>query len=158
MKCLIFSDSHGSGYYIEQALSIHRDTEVAFFLGDGLSDISVLSSKYSGIAWLSVRGNCDFYVSAPDFGRITLEGKRIYYSHGDRHGVKSGMSTAESFAEQNGVDIYLFGHTHIPYEKYKDGIYYFNPGSIKGGCSLAPSYGVMQIDGLGVLFSHGSLV
>jgi len=158
MKCLIFSDSHGSGCYIEATLRMHRDTEVVFFLGDGLADIASLSSKYSSIAWLSVRGNCDFCSTEPYFGRITLEGKRIYYSHGDRHGVKSGMSIAESFAEQNGVDIYLFGHTHVPYEKYKDGIYYFNPGSIRGGYAQSPSYGVMQIDGRGVLFSHGSLV
>ena len=158
MKCLVFSDSHGTSYYMERALSMHKDAEVVFFLGDGISDITALSSKYSGIAWLSVRGNCDFASGAADFGRITLEGKRIYYSHGDRHGVKSGLSTAERFAEQNGVDIYLFGHTHTPLERYKDGIYYFNPGSIRGAYAQPPSYGVMQINESGVLFSHGSVV
>lgn len=160
MKCLIFSDSHGSSYYIERAVLMHRDAEVVFFLGDGLADIEPLVSKYPSMAWLSVRGNCDPAFLSPTLqsGSITLSGKKIYYSHGDIHGVKAGMEKAREYAENNGVDVFLFGHTHTPYEKYSDGIYYFNPGSIRGSGGTPPSYGIMLILDSGVLFSHGSFV
>lgn len=160
MKCLVFSDSHGTAYYIERAISMHRDAEAVFFLGDGLADIEPLVSRYPSTAWLFVRGNCDpaFSSPAPQSGRITLEGKKIYYCHGDIHGVKAGMEKAVEYSKANGVDIFLFGHTHIPYEKYSDGIYYFNPGSIRGAGGTAPSYGIMLIVDSGVLFSHGNFV
>jgi hypothetical protein len=44
------------------------------------------------------------------------------------------------------ADIVLFGHTHMPESIYKDGIYYFNPGSLKEGC-----YGVVDITDNGII-------
>ena len=39
MKCICFSDSHGSTYYIKRALDLHPECETVFFLGDGIEDI-----------------------------------------------------------------------------------------------------------------------
>jgi predicted phosphodiesterase len=56
MKCLVFSDSHGSSYGMLKALALHPDAEVVFFLGDGLSDADSVeySDRISGHmrAWL----------------------------------------------------------------------------------------------------------
>ena len=46
MKCLVFSDSHGSPYFIQKAISLHPDADVIFFLGDGLDDISEIFERY----------------------------------------------------------------------------------------------------------------
>ena len=177
MKCLVFSDSHGRSFYMEKALSLHPDTEVVFFLGDGIRDISSLADKHPDKAFIAVRGNCDFsgLLRGGEVGKvegITLMEKRIFLTHGDLYGVKYGTSGIEAFAEGRRADIVLFGHTHTPLikyvsaeEKYKNEgedfitpppYYLFNPGSIGEGSEK--SYGVMTLTEGGVLLSHGKFV
>lgn len=161
MKCLCFSDSHGSTRGIRRALSLHRDTEVVFFLGDGLADIMPLVSENRNIAWIFVRGNCDLLheidgTEAKTVEEITLMGKKIVLTHGDRYGAKSGYGELISLAKKTEADILLFGHTHLPYENYfsEHKLYIFNPGSVREGYQTG-SYGVINLTDGGVLFSHG---
>ena len=166
MKCLCFSDSHGSSRLMRHALMLHPDAEVVFFLGDGLTDVIPLIDTEPRRAWFCVRGNCD-HISAlgsmdtPKIDSVTLEGKKIVYTHGDLYGVKYGMSGLERLAESSGADIVLFGHTHTPCEKFQPnddgGVYYFNPGSVGGGYFSSASYGVINITDGGILLSHGEL-
>ena len=164
MKCLCFSDSHGTSDYMRRALKLHPDAEVIFFLGDGLSDAEELLYDKSR-AWLAVKGNCD-YISelggafVKKLDSITLLGKKIVFTHGDLYGVKYGTDGIISLAKEQGADIVLFGHTHIPFEKYipsedEGGIYLFNPGSIGVPYRSNTSYGVINITDDGVIFSHG---
>ena len=163
MKCLCFSDSHGTSANMRRALKMHRDAEVVFFLGDGLSDFEELISDRTR-AWLAVRGNCDLiseiggnFVKKLD--SITLGGKKIVYTHGDLYGVKYGTDGVIALAREEGADIVLFGHTHTPLERYiSDGekpIYLFNPGSVGVAYNTDTSYGIIDITDKGVLFSHG---
>ena len=167
MKCLIFSDSHGSPHTMMKALSLHRDAEVVFFLGDGLSDFdSVEYSESQRFAlsrmWISVRGNCDFSgvfrgMPVQKTDEITLLGRKIVLTHGDLYGVKQGTEGVCRLALEKNADIVLFGHTHMPYEEYCPGekpFYLFNPGS-----SAPPSYsfGILTLDSKCVLFSHGKI-
>ena len=164
MKCLCFSDSHGSPFNIRLALSKHPDAEVVFFLGDGLRDLENFILDRNR-AWFAVQGNCDYhallgesFVKKTD--SITLMGKRIFFTHGDLYGVKYGLDGVKKLALDHNADIVLFGHTHQPLEKYipteDGGFYLFNPGSIGGGYDGA-SYGVISITDKGVLLSHGRL-
>ena len=164
MKCLCFSDSHGTSAYMRRALKMHPDAEVVFFLGDGLSDLEELTYDRTR-AWFAVKGNCDYisevggvFVKKLDF--ITLSGKKILFTHGDLYGVKYGMDGITSLARENGADIALFGHTHEPLEKYlSDGerpLYLFNPGSAGAPYRYPTSYGVIEISEKGILLSHGS--
>lgn len=160
MRCLIFSDSHGSPFYMSKALELHRDAEVVFFLGDGLSDADALASFDKSRTWIAVRGNCDF--SSLFCGRevmkteeIILEGHRIVATHGDMYGVKAGLENIKSLANSRKADIMLFGHTHMPHEEYVVGerpFYLFNPGSIS---RPTYSFGILTIAEKSVLFSHG---
>lgn len=164
MKCLCFSDSHGSSYNIRAALNKHPDAEVIFYLGDGLRDLEeyILDRKR---AWLAVQGNCDYsallgekFVKKTD--SITLMGRRILFTHGDLYGVKYGLDGVTKLAIDHNADLLLFGHTHQPLERYvstdEGGFYLFNPGSIGGGYGGA-SYGVINITDKGILLSHGRL-
>ena len=165
MKCLCFSDSHGSTMGIYRAINMHPDAEVIFFLGDGLSDMESFIYDRSR-AYIAVRGNCDRTdllgdVAVKKTDSITILGRRIFLTHGDLYGVKFGLDGVKQLAVDHNADIVLFGHTHQPLEKYistEDGGYYlFNPGSIGGGYGSRPSYGVINITDKGVLLSHGFL-
>ncbi|MBQ8321808.1 MAG: YfcE family phosphodiesterase [Clostridia bacterium] len=161
MKCLCFSDSHGTDLYIKRALDKHPYAEVVFFLGDGLSDIEALTERDRGKRmWLFVRGNCDLQswvngIVAKKTDEINLLGKRIVFTHGDLYGVKYGTDGAVRLGVERRADVVLFGHTHQPFEKYAStdngGVYLFNPGSI-GARSAA--YGVITIENENILFSH----
>lgn len=163
MKCLIFSDSHGSPERIAAVLRKHPTAEVVFFLGDGLSDLHAVRFPET-TAVLGVRGNCDFSAtlpsgeSAPRTASITLMGHRIVYTHGDLYGVKYHDEGLLRLADECGAEIVLFGHTHTKKERYvpseKGGVYLFNPGALS---SYDASYGILMLDGKNVLFSHGTL-
>ena len=173
MKCLVFSDSHNYIEFMDRAMRLHPDTDVVFFLGDGISDFEDISYKYTAVKHFAVRGNCDLraiamgeHVKKTD--SITLEGKKIVFTHGDLYGAKYGNDGLIALAREQGADIILFGHTHMPYLKYIPvpddvpeneypplrPIYLFNPGSI--GYCASPSYGVMTLTGGEPFFSHGS--
>ena len=163
MKCLVFSDSHGSPLYMKRALEKNKDAEVVFFLGDGLSDADMLARcDDRPRMWIAVRGNCDFSHIFLDrevnkTEEIAIEGKRIVLTHGDLYGAKYGTRGLCDLALSRGADIVLFGHTHTAYEEYvseEGGFYLFNPGSIG-----SPNYtfGILTLSEGAVLFSHGSL-
>ena len=163
MKCLVFSDSHGSAYAIRTALNMHRDAEIIFFLGDGLSDLEPFLDDRSR-AFLAVRGNCDHSAVLGDqlvkkTDQFFIEGRRIVFTHGDLYGVKYGLDGVIRLAEETNADIILFGHTHQPLEKYvptdNGGYYLFNPGSASGGFGIKASYGIINVTDKGVLLSHG---
>lgn len=163
MKCLVFSDSHGSTYFVKQVLDMHPDAEAVIFLGDGLGEIDMLRAGYPEKFWIAVRGNCDFYCSfqglpAKKTETVRLSGYTVTATHGDLYGVKYGMGGLVSLAKETCADIVLFGHTHIPFEKYisdyEKPFYLFNPGSIS---SASGSFGVIEL-GKGVLLSHGEII
>jgi len=49
----------------------------------------------------------------------------------------------------NHVDAIVFGHTHVPYAKVREGVFLFNPGSINPYRS-EPSVGLLEIDNRGI--------
>ena len=159
MKCLIFSDSHGSPSLVQAALGRHSDAEVVFFLGDGLSDADTLAFFDNKRMWIAVRGNCDFHnmfcgKEVAKTEQITLMGKKIVATHGDLYQVKYGLENLKSLALMHKADIVLFGHTHSPHEEYVSGehpFYLFNPGA------ASRSYGILTLTEKTVLFSHGSI-
>ena len=144
---------------------MHPDAEVIFFLGDGLSDLEPFISDRSR-AFLAVRGNWDTSAILGDsfvknVDEITLLGYKIVFMHGNLHGVKYGLDGVIELAKERHASLLLFGHTHLPLEKYisndDTGIYLFNPGSIGGRRPLSASYGVINITESGILLSHGVL-
>ncbi len=162
MKCLVFSDSHGNTFYMQKALRKHPDAEVIFFLGDGISDAEAVAELDSFRMWVAVRGNCDFSgifknSQIKKTEEIELLGKKIFLTHGDLYNVKYGTDRLEYAAEERGADIVLFGHTHIPEERYVSvghPFYLFNPGSIS---SPSYSYGIITLTENSILLSHGKL-
>ena len=167
MKCLVFSDSHGCRQYMEKALSLHPDTEVVFFLGDGIYEALLLSQNYPTVAWIGVKGNCDRYsdlFSCPikKTERINLCGFNIVLTHGDLYGAKNGNGGLLALAREEDADILLFGHTHSPFYKHFDKsdivsakpLHLFNPGSISASSG---SYGILTLEKK-PSFLHGNVL
>lgn len=162
MKCLVFSDSHNYPYFMEKAIRKNPDTEIVFFLGDGLSDIEELYYRFPRIKFLSVKGNCDFrFIVAGEAVQKTAEihifDKKIVYTHGDLYGAKYGKSGLSDLARSRAADIVLFGHTHKAELEYvNEGgkpHYLFNPGSAG---ARAGEFGILTLtEGQEPLFSHG---
>lgn len=158
MKILVLSDSHGRIENLKRVCDMHADADIILFAGDGVADLRHIGEYSERL--VCVHGNCDAFsgaVRAPAVQTLTVEGKELYLTHGHHLSVKSGPLAAGYFAEEHGIDILVFGHTHIPYESCRpreDGGYVrlFNPGALKDG-----SFGLIMIDGDNILMSHGTL-
>lgn len=162
-KILVFSDSHGNGRGISAALGQHPDASIALFLGDGIGDFR-RAADLPHLKTVCVRGNCDFYgvsTGVRDVEIITVENVRIMMTHGHLFGVKSGFGTALDKAAAAEADIFLFGHTHVPFDHtFSHGdrhIRMFNPGSVSRGRDCGNTYGVIVVDGDSTVTSHGIL-
>ena len=170
---LIVSDTHGRVQRLDELIayrqSMLKKGEVLnlIFLGDGLHDV-FSCKKYDEIIAHVVRGNCDMGSHFSPYGEeiplcrvITLGNYKIFMAHGHTLSVKYGRDEFIREAAKNGVDIALFGHTHVPTIEYikkgnvrgveKDMVL-FNPGSLG---DYEGSFGNLSLSDNGFLLSHG---
>ena len=129
------------------AIEREPSAEIVYFLGDGCHDYEDAIEIYGNKkAFICVRGNCDMYCDYPANDIRSIEGAKIYATHGYVERVKYGTYDLEYAAREAGCNIALFGHTHEALSKYSNGIHLFNPGSIKHG-----QYGVIDITDSGII-------
>ncbi|MBQ9901868.1 MAG: metallophosphoesterase [Clostridia bacterium] len=152
MKILVMSDSHGRSDLVLKCILQHPDAEAVFFLGDVLIDMKGMDKRFPDRQFYCVRGNCDYDSDVPMERLVTLQGIPMLLTHGHAHGIKYGLDGLIRSAANQGAKIALFGHTHVPYNQYHDGIYLLNPGSLTRprDCSR-PSYGLIEITHRGIL-------
>lgn len=153
MKILVFSDSHGRAYGMRRALLIHSDAEVVLFLGDGRSDLEDVSDLLSDKALICVKGNNDWTSQDPISQEITLNGKKLFLTHGHAYHAKYGTESLLEAARNCDASLVCFGHTHQPLEEYHDGIYLFNPGSV----TFTGTYGLLDLVPSGIMTNVVSL-
>lgn len=146
MKWFIMSDIHGSAYWCEKALERFEAEKCdrILLLGDILYHgprnplpdgyepgrvVEMLSARKNLI--LCVRGNCEAEVDQmvlpfpvmADYAAVSDGETTVYATHGHRYNADNPLPLVRG-------DILLSGHTHVPARCEKDGIYYFNPGSV----------------------------
>lgn len=148
MRILVVSDTHGDEGLLRQVVQSQSKAEVVIHLGDGERDFENVKNSFDDKMFLQVRGNCDWGSDLPLVGVITLEGKKIFYTHGHYYNVKHGMYEFISAAREHKADIALYGHTHNAQESYDDGLYIMNPGSLHG---YRGSYGFVDITDNGIV-------
>lgn len=137
-----------------EAVEREPSAEAVFFLGDGFREYDELVKKYSHkIAFIGVKGNCDLYCDLPEKDIRTLDGTKIYATHGYMEKVKFGLFGLEEQAQKENCNLILFGHTHQPFKSYRDGVHYFNPGSIREGF-----YGVVDITKNGIICFNKNII
>lgn len=175
-KILVFSDSHEEAKYMNQALARNGDADMIVHLGDGASDLTrPLPENYEKPLVL-IEGNGEYYgwigvdrrYRPKRTETIDFAGKKIFMTHGHLYDVKYGLERIAARAYDEGADIVLFGHTHIPVSKYLPAgteleyvgktdrpLLLFNPGSI--GMGLKHSFGLLTFKDGEVLPSHGTI-
>lgn len=130
MKILIVSDTHGREYTLEKALKKTGPIDQLIHLGDvegGEERIRMLAGNAPAAI---IAGNNDFFCDLPDERMFTLEGYRIWMTHGHRYFVHSGILYLEREARKKGADIVMYGHTHKPMIQQEEKLLVLNPGSL----------------------------
>lgn len=150
VRLLVFSDSHGIRSVVEKALSDHPEAQHVFFLGDGIQQMEETALVYPDYTYHMVAGNCDWGSDANSLGIVTLEGRRVFYTHGHIYHVKYGISDLLAAGQARSADIVLYGHTHVAQTLYENGLYIMNPGAAK---SIGGSYGIVDITAAGVVLN-----
>ena len=145
----VFSDSHGDQKAQYDLMEKMGYLDAVCVLGDVFRDAMFLSDLCSGLpqkpAFYGVRGNNDLASMLPDSLIADLGGVRAYLTHG--HLCAGPLSLAYR-ALENECSVALFGHTHIPFYSYEQGVLLVNPGSAgnycRGGAARAS---VLEITG-----------
>ena len=132
MKILVLSDSHAALRFMYYCVS-KVAPDAIIHLGDHYDDGEALREEFPSIRLYQVPGNCDRYRCPPDVSEIllvTLDGVRLYLTHGHRHKVKMATYALLEDARKARAHGVLYGHTHVPncYQE-PDGLWVLNPGS-----------------------------
>ena len=144
MRIIVVSDTHGREYRLRDIIAAQPTAEALIFLGDGAREVEEIMAEHQNIKFFAVAGNCDFGSLLPLFDIIKIGGKQIYLCHGHSHAVKSGLEEFTKHAQNLGVDIALYGHTHQADLTYIDGLHIINPGSVGRGVTKN-SYATIDI-------------
>ena len=131
MILLVFSDSHGTTYGMDEAIEKEEVINGIIFCGDVAADATYLRKRYPNIPICAVCGNNDYFCDDPYVRMPTYDGIKMYVTHGHKERVKSGFSTLLFLAKQNECSVCLFGHTHQALVETVDGITLINPGSFR---------------------------
>lgn len=153
MRIVVISDTHGDIAGLYKVIDQQRKADVFIFLGDCERDIEDAQSVFPGKQFLKVAGNCDFGSESQTDGETVISGKRIFYTHGHIYHVKFGPSTIIGEARRRKADILLYGHTHVAYTTYEEGLYIMNPGSVGHPAEGRPTYGIVDITAAGIVMN-----
>lgn len=155
MKVLVVSDTHGRIKNLERVLDKVKPIDLLLHLGDigegmpgsaGKSEISELA----GCPVTAVSGNNDWLSRDPQERIIELGRHKALMTHGHRASVHYGTERIKELARQNGADIVLYGHTHVPDLDLSGDVWAINPGSLtlpRNGSGY--SYVIFDIDAAG---------
>lgn len=147
MRIVVISDSHRAVRYLYKIVEKHMDTADLFvFLGDIDSDFDNVLMLYPNINYQRVAGNNDWSSVYPYEKLLDLNGKKVFICHGHTQRVKYGYEQIVTTSRNLGADLCLFGHTHIQYSNYDNGLYVLNPGAVCSG-----EYAMVDIEKSGIV-------
>lgn len=145
MRVLVCSDSHGRLLDLYDA--VERETpDAVIHLGDYYGDACELRHSYPDLSVYAVAGNNDWGADAAWHQVISLEGVRIYLTHGHQEGVSfSECGNMVQRTQEEDCQLGLFGHTHIVYlDRYAE-VTVLNPGSISLPRQGIASYAMVSL-------------
>ena len=148
MRILVHYDTHGDFFSLNQAINEQKSAEVIIHCGDSKDEVQRIKELYKDKAVYAVRGNCDFCSPLNNTELITIEGKKIFITHGHLYNAKMTLYSLCCAAREQDADIVVFGHTHNALNEYDDGLYILNPGSLHGYNS---SYAYIDITDKGIM-------
>ena len=137
MKIIVVSDTHGNYDLLQKIYLKHQDAKYFFHLGD-----SELPENYL-FPFLIIKGNCDYFLNAPEKLTINYEFGKAHLEHGN----KIPFIIFDSYVKSLDVDYFFYGHTHQKSFEIVGKTYVFNPGSLtKPRDDNEGSYLIIEID------------
>ena len=150
MRIVVFSDSHGITAAMEAAIAQQKEAKLFIHLGDGVDEFKRIMSKYPNREYWCVRGNCDYTATEESTAYSWIKDVKIMFTHGHHWQVKYDLDELKLGAREKEARIALYGHTHVAYTGYEDGLYIMNPGSCGRPREGLPSYGIIDITEAGI--------
>jgi putative phosphoesterase len=144
MKLAILSDTHGNYPLAVKALELPVRLDYIIHLGDTADDAEIIEMTI-GRELIKLSGNCDMAKKYPEIITTTIANRKFLITHGDLFSVKNGLDPLRRRALEDGADVVLYGHTHIPGILNVNGKLFINPGSLKDSSSLQ-SFAVLCIE------------
>lgn len=129
MLIAVVSDTHRVTKYINAAKDLIKNADILIHLGDNIEDVEILERSFNGKTY-AVAGNCDYSAKYPKESILEVDGKKIFFTHGDLYGVKSSINNIYYRGRELEADIVLFGHTHEQLLEKEENIILMNPGSL----------------------------
>lgn len=127
MKLGIITDTHGQIH--PKVFELFDEVDIILHAGD--IDTEDILTQLETIAPVNaVRGNVDPYILVkrlPEKQILTFEGISILLIHQALDGQEIHENVKVELAKQK-IDIVVFGHTHVPFQKEINGTLFFNPG------------------------------
>lgn len=152
MKILIVSDTHGYEGNLCKAIEKEKPFDMLIHCGDLGKDLYELQMMVD-CPVAAVAGNNDYFYNLKASDLIMIKNHKVLITHGNREGVYYGVDNLLYKAIENGADIVMFGHTHIPFVDELNGVLFVNPGSLTypRQDKHFPTYAVMEIDENGMV-------
>lgn len=145
MKLLVLSDSHRNIDHMQYAV-VQTKPDAILHLGDHISDAYELQHRNPDTVFYMVKGNNDWYGDGENELLLTIEGVKIFMTHGHTYNVKYGLDDFINRARHHEADLALFGHTHQAMVRQTPGLWLLNPGQMCiHGNRIAASYGIVTI-------------
>lgn len=148
MKILVLSDTHSflgnAGNVLKR---IGGKMDMVFHLGDHDMDALELQKEFPELPFHYVKGNNDYLMDTPATKMVRVEGKAFLLTHGHKQRVHWNPDSIAYWAEEQGADVVVFGHTHTPVCDDSGRVMLFNPGSIslpRG--AYGPTFGVLSVE------------
>ena len=147
MRILVMSDTHGDLKNAQKAIEKSGKLDMVIHLGDIIGQDEQLKEMCDCPVKI-VKGNGDFYTENKPVEVIALDKNKIFATHGHQYAVDWGLDRLCYAAQEQGCNIAMYGHTHIPDVSYNGGVTLINPGSISRPRQInrKPTYVLMEID------------
>ena len=146
IKVGVLADTHG--YLDPKIIPLFQGVTQIFHAGD-IGSLEVIYQLEEIAPVIAVHGNGDINQVVkrfPDRQIITLLGHRILLTHVGEPLTRLKPLLAQGMRLED-INIVVYGHSHSPEFRPRDGLLFFNPGaaSIKM-CYVTPSVGLLTIE------------
>ncbi len=141
----VVSDTHG--FYDPRVPPLLEGVEHILHAGDiGSEDIIHRLGNVAPVT--AIRGNNDREGSAsmhPDEEVLELGGCRVLLTHIVKV-PKEDSAALEKYID-DGIDVVVYGHSHIAFQERRGGVLFFNPGAAgKRRFKVVPSIGLLELE------------
>jgi len=147
MNIMVVSDDHGRDDFEQAyrlALKEYSVIDAVIHAGDTGRFDNSFYENICGLSFYAVAGNNDFN-NNPRILMIPFEGRQILVTHGHRYDVYNGTDRLYYAAMENGADIVIFGHTHVPFHHKDSEVEFLNPGSLAGIRTREKTFAVLTL-------------